>query len=69
MHVLYLTCRNCDHTGETRNPKVIQSHMLVVPFRVKCSKCGFRGRADQFQRSLSYNKDVNPYRQGEWVDS
>lgn len=68
MHVLYLTCPNCQHTGETRNPTAIQAHTTVTPFRVRCSECGHSGMADNFQRSLSFYKDVNPYRQGEGME-
>lgn len=68
MHILYLTCPKCDHTGTTRDPKAIDAHKTVRPFRVRCSKCGYSGPSDQFQRSLSYFKDVNPYSQSEGVE-
>lgn len=67
MHVIYLTCPICDHTGMTRDPKAIEAHKRVRRYRVKCSSCGASGASDQFRPSLSFYKDVNPYRQSERV--
>lgn len=69
MHVLYLTCPHCNHTGTTRDARAIQCHMSVTPFRVRCSKCGISGMSHEFKRSLTFDKALNPYRQDQRLES